>query len=33
MLAKDQWKRYQHWRDGQRKQAEKGRKEWRRRLV
>lgn len=31
MLAKDQWKRYQHWRDDQRKQAEKARKQWRRR--
>jgi hypothetical protein len=31
MLAKDQWKRYQHWRDEQRKQAEKERQQWHRR--
>ena len=30
LLAKAQWKRYQHWRDDQRKQAEQERKERRR---
>ena len=30
LLAKDQWKRYQQWRDDRRKQADKARKERRR---